>query len=301
MKQNIDKDVFEDLVASSLGEDILPLIHLLWKRSNVSEFKLAEKLNITVNQTRNMLYRLSELNLVTFLRKKDKKKGWYIYYWTLNPKSIENAIWKYKRKRLADFKTRLEREQSGVFYVCPSTCMRITMEAAMDYDFRCQECGSLLMQQDNSKTIANVKRMIENIEKDIAEYEAELETIRDKRRKKLIRAAKKEEREKEKEKEEARKKRAEERRLKKEAEEKLKPKVKKVKKKAVKKKKVKKKKVKKKKKKAAKKKTKKVKKKEVKKKKVKKKAAKKKATKKKAAKVKKKTAKKKATKKKAKK
>ncbi len=159
----------DELVTVTVGEDVLPLMHILKSKNNISEFKLAEMLNVTVNQIRNMLYRLNEQNLVTFIRKKDKKKGWYIYYWSLNKKSVEGAILKVKNKQLEDLKSRLGKEQEGMFYVCPNGCMRLSMDTAMEHEFRCQECGTLMKEQDNQKTIANIKKMITDLEQELQE------------------------------------------------------------------------------------------------------------------------------------
>ncbi|MFH0798276.1 MAG: hypothetical protein V1906_02595, partial [Candidatus Woesearchaeota archaeon] len=133
---------------------------------------LAEDLNITVNQIRNMLYRLHKHNLVSFIRKKDKKKGWYIYYWTLDLKNTKGALQNFKRDQLEDFKGRLEKEEAGVFYVCPNKCRRYHMEQAMEVDFRCQECGELVREQDNARTIVNLKDRINELEVEVANTEA---------------------------------------------------------------------------------------------------------------------------------
>ena len=154
----------DDLVLTTVGEDVLPLIHILRLKNNISEFKLAEMLNVTVNQIRNMLYRLNEQNLVNFIRKKDKKKGWYIYYWSLNQKSMQGSLLKVKNKQLEDLKSRLGKEQESMFYVCPNGCMRLSMDVAMEHEFRCQECGTLMKEQDNQKTVANIKKMITDLE-----------------------------------------------------------------------------------------------------------------------------------------
>lgn len=159
----------DELVLTTVGEDVLPLIHILRTKNNISEFKLAEMLNVTVNQIRNMLYRLNEQNLVNFIRKKDKKKGWYIYYWSLNQKSMEGTLQKVKHKQLEDLKSRLGKEQEGMFYVCPNGCMRLPMEVAMEHEFRCQECGTLMKEQDNQKTIANIKKMITDLELELTQ------------------------------------------------------------------------------------------------------------------------------------
>ena len=80
----LSNNAIEVLVTEIAGKDVLPLIELIRGKTDVSEFKIAEKLGKTVNEVRNMLYRLSDYNLVSFTRKKDKRKGWYIYFWTLN-------------------------------------------------------------------------------------------------------------------------------------------------------------------------------------------------------------------------
>jgi len=157
----------EDLIHIIIGEDVIPLTKILHAKDNISEFKLAEMLNVTVNQIRNMLYRLYEQNLVVYIRKKDKKKGWYIYYWSLNQRGIENTILKTKLKQLEDLKVRIGREQESQFYVCPNGCMRFPIETAMEYEFRCQECGSLMKDLDNKKTIDNIKNMITTLETEI--------------------------------------------------------------------------------------------------------------------------------------
>jgi len=166
----------DELVTTTVGEDVLPLIHILRTKNNISEFKLAEMLNVTVNQMRNMLYRLNEQNLVNFIRKKDKKKGWYIYYWSLNKKSVESSMLKVKQKQLEDLKTRLAKEQEGMFYVCPNGCMRLSMETAMEHEFRCQECGTLMKEQDNQRTIVNIKKMITDLELELTQPVVEEKT-----------------------------------------------------------------------------------------------------------------------------
>ena len=69
------KEHVEGLVKELTGEDTLKVFRLLQNRRNASEFKIAEKLDLTVNQVRNLLYKMNEHNLVTSTRKKDKKKN----------------------------------------------------------------------------------------------------------------------------------------------------------------------------------------------------------------------------------
>jgi transcription factor E len=159
--------VIEKVVVDTAGEDVLPLVVELKHKKNYSEFKLAENLKVEVNQVRNMLYRLLKYNLVTFIRRKDKRKGWYIYYWTFRLKHIKNVLRSLKRERLEKLKERLKREQSEQFFACENRCMRMNFEKASDFMFKCPECGLLLNQEDNSAKIKEIQAEIKTIEKDL--------------------------------------------------------------------------------------------------------------------------------------
>lgn len=167
MGEKLTSNEIDDLIINLLGEEVLPLVNQLKNKVNVSEFKLADALNITVNQVRNMLYRMHQHNLVTFIRKKDKKKGWYIYYWTMNEAYLREALLNYMNRKLEDFKQKLDKEMIGNYFMCPNKCSRVALEQAMEQEFHCQECGELMQQQDNSRTIENLKNRITELVEEI--------------------------------------------------------------------------------------------------------------------------------------
>ncbi len=166
--------VIEDVVSQLIGDDVLPLVKALKNKQNVSEFKLASTIRREINLTRNMLYRLYDQNLVSFNRKKDKKKGWYIYYWTFNVKRIKYLAEELKKKRLEKLQERLGREQTTQFFSCKSNCIRLSFEQATDFEYKCPECGELLNQEDNSKKIYDIKTEIVSLQKALAAKPAKL-------------------------------------------------------------------------------------------------------------------------------
>jgi len=155
----------DEVITNVAGSDVVPLVNSIKNRKNVSEFKIAEKLGVNVNIVRNMLYRLYHKNLVSFVRKKDKTKGWYIYYWTFNMKHIKFLADSLKKERVEKLRERLDREKNGFFFVCPNECIRLDFEKATDYYFKCPECGSLLNQEDNQKKIRELEKEIEGVSK----------------------------------------------------------------------------------------------------------------------------------------
>jgi transcription initiation factor TFIIE subunit alpha len=159
--------LIEDAVSEVAGDDVVPLVKLLKDKKNVSEFKLADSVKQEVNIVRNMLYRLYNANLVSFIRKKDKKKGWYIYYWTFESKKVKYLLQKLKQKRLQRLKSRLEREKQGNFYACPNQCVRLDFDQAMNFEYKCPECGEIIQEEDNSEKIKNIEKEIKDLEKEM--------------------------------------------------------------------------------------------------------------------------------------
>jgi len=160
----ITNKLIEEVISTVAGEDTVPLILAIKDKKNISEFKIAEILKEQINITRNMLYRLLDQDLVHFIRKKDRVKGWYIYYWTFNPNQIKYLTIKLQKERLTKLKERLERENSAIFFACPEGCIRLDFEQAMNFEFKCPECGSLIQQQDNSQDIIKIQHKIKEAE-----------------------------------------------------------------------------------------------------------------------------------------
>jgi len=162
------KEIISNVVENVAGHDVLPLIDVLEGKQNVSEFTLADELKKEINTVRNMLYRLYDYNLVSFTRKKDKKKGWYIYYWTFIPSRIPHISKEIKSSRLNKLKERLAKEEKSNFFECKNKCMRLEFDKAIDYEFKCPECGSLMNETDNRKRILSIEKEIKKIEVEIA-------------------------------------------------------------------------------------------------------------------------------------
>lgn len=156
----------QEIISQVVGDDAIPIIRYLRDRKNVSEFKIADNVKYDMQKTRNLLYRLNSHNVATYIRKKDRAKGWYISYWTFNRKSVKDLISKIKKDRMTQLMERLQKEEesAGHFYICTKACARLDFDQATEFSFKCPECGSLLNMQENIKTIKNLRKRIKEIE-----------------------------------------------------------------------------------------------------------------------------------------
>ncbi len=155
----------EEVVTELVGEHALPIVEFLKGKTRISEFIIAEELEMEINETRNILYKLLEHNIVSFIRKKDRIKGWYICYWDLNERMIPQLEQKITKQKLERMEERLAKEESGIFYLCANACLRLAFEEAVEANFSCPECGALMHQQDNTRTIEFLKDRIKELRK----------------------------------------------------------------------------------------------------------------------------------------
>ncbi|MEK6951388.1 MAG: hypothetical protein AABX29_00065 [Nanoarchaeota archaeon] len=153
----------EILVTEIAGKDTLALVVLIKNKQHVSEFKIADKMKISVNQVRNMLYKLIDYNMVSFIRKKDKKKGWYIYYWTFNEARALEIFDRLLQLKIDKLNKALELEQKEQYYSCSEDKLRFNQVDAMEQEFKCPECGQILRLEDNTQMINKIKKRLEEL------------------------------------------------------------------------------------------------------------------------------------------
>jgi len=169
--------LLQELIRNLAGKNTEIIAELLIDKKDVNEFKLAEKLKLTINQTRNILYKLYAQNIIFFIRKKDKSKGWYVYYYTLNTRKAFEKLIHLKKKEIEILQNQLNSRETKAFFSCPRGCLELNEETALHQNFLCPECEQLLQLTPNEKLIADIKEKIGRIEKEIAVAQAELDII----------------------------------------------------------------------------------------------------------------------------
>lgn len=155
-----------DAIISSAGEGAAKLAGLMTEQRNVSEFEIARSTRLDIQTVRNTLYKLHSSNLADYKRVKDNTEGIYISYWTFNKATAKELFVKLQKEKLQRFRERLEAETSNVncYFICPSACTRADFTMAEQQRFRCEECGKLMMQDDNTRTIDFLREKVREME-----------------------------------------------------------------------------------------------------------------------------------------
>jgi transcription initiation factor TFIIE subunit alpha len=191
----------KEIVTLIAGKPAEEIVDLLDGNKYVNEFILAKKLNLTINQTRNILYKISDQGLVSFIRKKDKRKGWYTYFWKIEIfKSLEflrNSL----MKKMEQINYQIKSRETKEFYVCPNCNIEFSEESALIHNFTCNECGNIVSRKDNMSTIKEYNKELDKFKKELDLIDEELKIEKEKLEKIKTRESKKEEKLNNKEKE----------------------------------------------------------------------------------------------------
>lgn len=165
------------LVIGKQGEEI---VKLLYNKKYTNEFLIAKKLNLTINQTRNILYKLLDFGLISSTRKKDKKKGWFTYFWKIEVLKMLQFLKDSFSKKIEQLEHYIKSRERKQFYVCGRCNVEYTEENALLHNFICEECGSVFSAKDNTKVIEDLKKDMEKIRKQRELIEQEIMTEREK-------------------------------------------------------------------------------------------------------------------------
>lgn len=171
----ISQEDVAEVVRDVIGEDAAKITDYLYGKENISEFTIAEEVDYEIHTARYILYKMLENNLATFIRRKDRVKGWYICYWTLDLDRIERTKRELLEDQIEELESRLENEQNNQFYMCTNTCVRLTFGEAADKNYKCPECGELLDTQDNSRTVEFLEQRIDELKEQREDLNADAE------------------------------------------------------------------------------------------------------------------------------
>jgi len=181
----------KEVVILVVGKYAEPIVDLLKSKKHVNEFILAKKLDITINQTRNILYKLSDSNLVSSIRKKDKKKGWFTYFWKIEVLKALEFLKKVRTKQLTYMNNQIKNRKTKQFYICKRCNIEFNEETALLHDFTCNECGEIFTVRDNTKILRELTKNSSKISEELKLIEEEIEKENVKLEKEKERLAKK--------------------------------------------------------------------------------------------------------------
>jgi transcription initiation factor TFIIE subunit alpha len=163
------EDSFVKIAGLIGGEEYLKVARALLNTDDATDEEIASATSLRINIIRKVLYDMFGKALITGIRVKDEKKGWFVYRWRAKQDQVDNFIDNQKKKILDRLQKRLEYEESSEFYHCGnSDCPRVRFDSAVELFFKCPNCKGSLNMIDNSKVKEALHYKIKQITADIS-------------------------------------------------------------------------------------------------------------------------------------
>jgi transcription initiation factor TFIIE subunit alpha len=166
----VDKyeDPFVRIATMIGGDEYLKVARSLLKAEDATDEEIASSTGLRINMVRKVLYDLFGKSLITGIRVKDERKGWFVYRWRSRRDEVENFIENQKKKIGERLQQRLDYENSTEFYHCGNEdCSRITFEDALDAMFKCPSCSQVVNLKKNDTSKKAFAKKIDEIVKDM--------------------------------------------------------------------------------------------------------------------------------------
>jgi transcription initiation factor TFIIE subunit alpha len=162
------EDSFVKIAGLIGGEEYVKVARALLNTEDVTDEEIASATGLKINIVRKVLYDMFGKALISGIRVKDEKKGWFVYRWRAKQDHVDNFIENQKKKILDRLHKRLEHEGSTEFYHCGNhQCKRVKFDVAVELFFKCPACGAPLNMVDNTRVKEALRLKIDQITTDI--------------------------------------------------------------------------------------------------------------------------------------
>lgn len=126
--------------------------------AEVTDEQIAEATGIKLNFVRKILYKMYDVGMANYTRKKDPETQWFTYYWRFDSRKAAQILEEQYNRHNKEIKDSLAFEENNMFFICPNGC-RYPFDEASDFQFNCPRCNEKLEFKDNSDVIDDLKNL----------------------------------------------------------------------------------------------------------------------------------------------
>ncbi|MDG6924256.1 MAG: transcription factor, partial [Nitrososphaerota archaeon] len=101
------EDSFVKIASLLGGEDYVKVARALLNNENATDEEIASATGLKINSVRKALYDMFGRSLITGIRVRDLKRGWFVYRWKAQHDQVDGFIEAQKRKALERLRSRL--------------------------------------------------------------------------------------------------------------------------------------------------------------------------------------------------
>ncbi|MEM3363893.1 MAG: hypothetical protein QXS93_00065 [Candidatus Micrarchaeia archaeon] len=143
----------------------------------ISDEDLAKKCGMRAADVRMILNKLHNSGVIDYNRSKDKDSGWYYYAWFLRADKLLEIYINKKKTDLEEIERRLENNDIYSIYLCSGCEQTYDFDRASELLYHCPLCERILDKNTSENDLKRMKRIANNIRKEISDIKAEFKEI----------------------------------------------------------------------------------------------------------------------------
>jgi len=161
-KKIINNQLAQDFVRRLAGEEAVKVIMIYERKGRyVTDEELAEKMKLKVTEVRTILNRLHYRGIACYKKTKNSKTGWYSYTWGIKTKRIAELLLGEMVEKTEKLGAKQLVQSNYSLFSCDGECDTLPFEVAMEYDFKCPECGKTMKAVDAQKILKETEKQME--------------------------------------------------------------------------------------------------------------------------------------------
>lgn len=172
-KKNIlSFSITKDFLTTIAGEYAFDIVGICQKKGkNVTDEMIGKDIKIKITEIRAVLNGLHYRGIACYNKTRNPKTGWYSYTWHIKTKRIAELVLEKYAEEIQKLERKKQFEKGYALFSCPKNCSNTPFELAVEYQFKCPECGETMDAIDNQKNTRETAKKIKVIEKEAAEIE----------------------------------------------------------------------------------------------------------------------------------
>lgn len=161
-KKIINNQLAQDFVRRVAGEEAVKVITIYERKGRyVTDEELAQKMKLKVTEVRTILNRLHYRGIACYKKSKNSKTGWYSYTWGIKSKRIAELLMEEMIEKAEKLGVKQQVQSNYSLFACDGGCDMLPFEVAVEYDFRCPECGKTMKAVDAQKILKETEKQME--------------------------------------------------------------------------------------------------------------------------------------------
>lgn len=175
--QKKKKDILSFFIAQEFlkniaGEFAFNVIKVCQKKGkSITDEEIGKALGVKITEIRAVLNRLHYRGIACYNKTRNPKTGWYSYTWNIKQNRIAELVLEQYSEEIQKLEKKKQAEKNYTLFSCANSCSNIPFEIAVEYQFKCPECGNTMESIDAQKNLREVNKKIKIMLTDSKEIE----------------------------------------------------------------------------------------------------------------------------------